>query len=116
MLLTMPPITPYCPSRADRLAAIPHVVHEYANLISAAHHSLYGQAPWRTHCDDAFLLGCRKMEHFLIRKTRTVFRGEELDDVLALDYLPNNLDITWSVPIWTNQWRYSMNKQLAHIA
>src|SRR5687767_8938450 len=67
--LPMPPV-PYIPSRGDRLNAVTHVVHEYANLVSAAHYSMHGDAPWRSHCDDAFLLGCRKMDDFLMRTQR----------------------------------------------
>jgi hypothetical protein len=102
---------------------IKHVVHEYANLISAAFHSMNGKEPWRTHCDDAFL-GCRKMDDFLMTKTRRVLvdcdkpedEREELDDILALDYLPEGSTITWSLPVWKKHWHWAMNKQLAHLS
>jgi hypothetical protein len=112
----MPPV-PYTPSSEELLRGVEYVVHEYANLLSAAHHSLYGRPPWRTHCDDAFLLGCRKMEDFLLRTRRSVSpdRKRELDDVLALDYLPQGFAIDWELPTWA-RWRGPMNKQLAHIA
>ena len=43
-------------------------------------------------------------------------RGKELDDVLALDYVPTNATRKWELPIWIAEWRDPMNKQLAHIA
>src|SRR3954462_3799719 len=66
------PVAPYRPDREQRLDAIDHVVYGYANLISAARYSLYDDAPWRTYCDDAFLLACRKIEDFLTSKCRSV--------------------------------------------
>lgn len=94
---------------------IEHVCYEYANLISAAHYDLHGQAPWRTHCDDAFLLGYRKMGDFLMRDTRPKCQGVELPDILALDYLPSGFERSWALPTWENEWRATMDKQLAHI-
>lgn len=105
------------PSRKKRIAGIEDVVYEYGNLLVAGHYSMRGQAPWRTNCDDAFLLGCRKLDDFLMKDKRTVRKdGRELDDVLALDYLPVSAPRTWELPIWTAEWREAMNKQLAHIA
>jgi hypothetical protein len=90
---------------------------EYANLISAGQWSIYGDAPWRTNCDDAFLLGCRKLHDFLMKDKRTLISGQDQDDVLALDYLPTPTPKrTWDLPIWTAEWREPMNKQFAHIA
>ena len=112
----MPPI-PFTPSKDQRLKAVQDIVYEYANLVSAGHFSLTGSAPWRTHCDDAFLLGCRKMDDFLMRKTRSNYaRKKEADDILAIDYLPDDLKITWELPIWAKEWREPMNKQLAHLS
>lgn len=70
------------------------------------------------HCDDAFLLGCRKIDDFLVRTTRSLnyARTKEVDDILALDYLPEGSEITWELPIWAKEWRGPMNKQLAHLA
>jgi hypothetical protein len=104
------------PSRTQRIAAIRDIVYEYANLMAASHYSIHGSTPWRTNCDDAFLLGCRKFDEFLMRDKRTTNRGQELDDVLAIDYLPQDSNRTWSLPLWTRQWKDAMNKQLAHIA
>jgi hypothetical protein len=105
----------FIPTQEKRIAAIKDVVYEYGNLIAAGHYSMRGQAPWRTNCDDAFLLGCRKIDDFLMKK-RSVKDGQELDDVLALDYLPADTARTWELPVWTAEWRVAMNKQLAHIA
>jgi hypothetical protein len=75
---------PICdPEREERIAAIEHVVYEYANLMSAAFHSLRGPAPARTHSDDAFLLGYRKLGDFLLLDIRRYG-----DEIIALDYLP----------------------------
>jgi hypothetical protein len=99
------------PTKEERLAAIEHVVYEYANLISAGCCSLQGPAPIRTHSDDAFLLGCRKLGDFLMDDIRRYG-----DDVLALDYIVAGGTRTWDMPTWRSQWRSSMNKQLSHIA
>ena len=96
--------------RRLRIKAIKDVVYEYANLMAAAYYSMHGDAPWRTNCDDAFLLGCRKLGDFLRKDKRS-----KRDDVWALDYLPTNATPTWELPIWTTEWRNAMNKQLAHI-
>jgi hypothetical protein len=94
---------------------IEHVCYEYANLVSAAHWDLHGQAPWRTHCDDAFLLGYRKMRDFLMRDKRSERRGVEFPDILARDYLPSGFARTWDLPTWEKEWGAEMDKQLAHI-
>ena len=41
---------------------------------------------------------------------------QDLDDVLALDYLPAKPTREWGLPTWTAEWRDPMNKQLVHIA
>jgi len=98
-------------SRQNALDAIEHIVYEYANLISAYRYSMNGQAPWRTHADDAFLLGYRKLGDFLLKQYP---RYE--DDVLALDYLPAGVIRSWDLPTWRREWRNHMNKQLTHVA
>jgi hypothetical protein len=104
------PITPQLLKRG-----IVHVCYEYANLISAAHCDIHGAAPWRTHCDDAFLLGYRKMRDFLLKGKRTARNGAELPDILATDYLPAGTILTWTLPTWETEWQAEMDKQLAHI-
>jgi hypothetical protein len=104
------PVTPPLLKRG-----IEHVCYEYANLISAAHCDLHGSAPWRTHCDDAFLLGYRKMRDFLMRDKRSERKGVELPDILAGDYLPSGFTRAWDLPTWEKEWQAAMDKQLAHV-
>jgi hypothetical protein len=106
----------FVPDRSQRIAAVKDIVYEYANFISAAHHSIHGHAPWRTNCDDAFLLGCRKLDDFLTKADRLRMGNVELDDVLARDYLSSATIPDWVLPIWSVEWRAAMNKQLAHIS
>lgn len=94
--------------RQHRIDAIRHIVYEYGNLMAAGHYSVHGQPPWRTNCDDAFLLGCRKLGDFLHDEGTG-------DDVLSRDYLSPNLVQRWDLPIWKKEWRRVMNKHLAHI-
>jgi hypothetical protein len=105
-------MTPFVPNRADTIAVIRDLVYEYGNLMAAAHFDLKGDAPWRTNCDDAFLLGCRKIGDFLLTEIGERFK----DDVLAMDYLPANAPRTWDLPIWKLTWRDDMNKYLTHLA
>lgn len=84
--------------------------------MSAGHWDMEGAAPWRTHADDAFLLGYRKLGDFLLDQHRSTSRGHELPDILALDYLPSGYAPDWTLPIWTREWRDPMNKQLAHLS
>ena len=107
---------PFLTNHTQRIQAITHVVYEYGNLMVAGYYSIHGAAPWRTNCDDAFLLGCRKLDDFFMKDKRSVKGGQELDDILASDYLPPNTTRRWELPIWTSEWRDPMNKQLAHIA
>jgi hypothetical protein len=106
---------PYSPD-AFLIRGIEHTCYEYANLMSSAYWSMHGTAPWRTHADDAFLIGYRKMHDFLVRKTRSKRNGGELPDILALDYLPNGYVPNWTLPTWTREWRETMDKQLAHLS
>lgn len=109
-------IRQFVPDQKQRIAAIRDVVYEYANLLTAGYWSIHGQPPWRTHCDDAFLLGCRKLDDFLMQGKRSARGGHELDDVLSLDYMPPGRPRIWDLPVWIAEWRDPMNKQLAHIA
>lgn len=107
--------TRYRPNAALLKRGIEHVCYEYANLISAAHWSINGQAPWRTNVDDAFLLGYRKLRDFLLKDRRSKRNGLELPDILAGDYLPRGFARTWMLPTWELEWQAEMDKQLAHI-
>jgi hypothetical protein len=75
----------FTPDERQLAGGIKHICYEYSNLMSAAHWDMKGSAPWRTHADDAFLLGCRKLGVFLLRPSRSRLRGRELPDILALD-------------------------------
>ena len=109
--------TPYQPTADVLKRGIEHVCYEYANLISAAHWSINGQASWRTNVDDAFLLGYRNLRDFLLKDKRSVLRnGLELPDTLASDYLPPGFPRTWTLPTWEMEWQAAMDKQLAHIS
>jgi hypothetical protein len=107
--------TPYSLSPAVLTRGIEHVCYEYANLISAAHWSIHGQAPWRTNVDDAFLLSYRKLRDFLLKDKRSKRDGRELPDILASDYLRPHFTRTWTLPTWESEWQAEMDKQLAHI-
>jgi hypothetical protein len=113
---TKRPVVKFIPDRPQKIAAIRDVFYEYRNLMMAGYYSMRGSAPWRTNCDDAFLLGCRKVGDFLMDDTRLTYNGKELDDVLAIDFLPSTASRSWSVPIWNTEWRDAMHKQSAHIA
>jgi hypothetical protein len=104
-------MTPFVPDHAQKLAVIRDLLYEYGNLMAAAHFDLDGAPPWRTNCDDAFILGCRKIGDFL----STDIDKRHKDDVLAIDYLPLNATRTWDLPIWKAKWREDMNKYLTHI-
>jgi hypothetical protein len=106
----------YNPTEADLRRGIEHVCYEYANLISAAHWSINGQAPWRTNVDDAFLLGYRKLRDFLLQDHRSQRENTELPDILAGDYLTRVVERTWALPTWDRKWRAVMNRQLAHLS
>lgn len=107
---------PFSPDNKQLARGIEHICYEYANLMSAAHWDMIGRAPWRTHADDAFLLGYRKLGDFLLNQRRSRTNNKELPDILALDYLFAPNIITWTLPTWTTEWRCAMNKQLAHLS
>jgi hypothetical protein len=100
----------FVPDRSQKIRVIRDLVYEYANFMAAAHFDLEGLAPWRTNCNDAFLLGCRKLGDFFLNGL-----PRYREDVLALDYLPPNSSRPWGLPIWTAKWRDDMDKYLAHI-
>lgn len=106
---------PYPIDASLRTSGVIHVCYEYANLISAAYWSIHGQAPWRTHADDAFLLGYRKLRDFFLKDRRSIRNGEELPDILARDYVPVGSTRTWTLATWEAVWQVEMDKQLAHI-
>jgi hypothetical protein len=108
---------PFKPTPQHLDAGVIHICYEYANLMSAAYWDMHGCAPWRTHADDAFLLGCRKISDFLLRRTRSRLRnGDELPDILARDYIAPKAKPNWALPLWTYEWQKAMDKQLAHLS
>jgi hypothetical protein len=106
----------FTPDTAQLARGIEHICYEYANLISAAHWDINGAAPWRTHADQAFLLGCRMLGDFLLNPSRSKLMGEERPDILASDYLPSGCKPSWTLPIWEEEWLDSMNRQIAHLS
>jgi hypothetical protein len=113
----MPKIPKSFAPDANQLArGIEHICYEYANLMSAAYWDMNGSAPWRTHADDAFLLGYRKLGDFLLAPNRSKLQGQELPDILASDYLPLGCTGSWTLPTWAKEWREPMNKQFAHLS
>jgi hypothetical protein len=109
MTTPTPKVTDPPPTKDEKSKAIEHVVYEYANLMAAAFHAMRETGPVRTHSDDAFLLGYRKLGNFLLNDDRVK------DDVLALDYLAVGSTRTWGLVTWSQEWRSTMNKQLTHI-
>ncbi|MBZ5620167.1 MAG: hypothetical protein LAQ69_15790 [Acidobacteriia bacterium] len=89
---------PFTPDPNQLRRGIEHICNEYANLMSAAHWDMKGSAPWRTHADDAFLLGYRKLGDFLFNKNRLTVKNQECPDILALDYLPSSCTPNWTLP------------------
>ena len=97
--------------RSQQIEVIRDIVYEYGNFGWPLGTTTCTEIPpGEQACDDAFLLGCRKLSDFLMNDDR------HLDDVLALDYLPPKAARTWRLPIWNGTWRAEMNKYLAHIA
>jgi len=94
------------PTRDERLAAIEHVVFDYTYLLSAAHHTLFGAAPWRVHAEKALLVHYRNVDDFLMRDERS-------DHVLASDYVETPR--TWDLPTWRQEWREHMRTHLDHL-
>ena len=94
------------PNRVRR--AIPHIVYEYANLISSG--TLLNQSlepPCNTHVQDAFLLSCRKLADFFSNRSKP-------HDVMARHYFPPKRVPKFRLREWT-AWKLVMDKQLAHI-
>jgi hypothetical protein len=97
----------------DRVAAIRHVIHEYANFVSSAEMVLSGldidgipfKPPINTHVSHAFYLNCRKLADFFQNR-----RGGN-DDIVAEHYAPG---FSALLPV-CDDWRGPMNKQLTHV-
>jgi hypothetical protein len=109
-------LTPYVPQAPQLARGIEHICYEYANLMAAAYWTMHGAAPWRTHADDAFLLGYRKLADFLLYTHRSQRQGKELPDILARDYLSTRAKAKWTLPTWKKERAVAMDKQLAHLS
>jgi hypothetical protein len=98
----------------QRLAAVQHVVHEYANFVSSAEMVLHGadidgvyfKPPINTHVSHAFYLNCRKLADFF--RNRKSLDG---DNVMAEHFVPG---FCTELRTFTD-WRIPINKQLAHV-
>ncbi|MBI1897098.1 MAG: hypothetical protein HYS04_11335 [Acidobacteria bacterium] len=107
-------VKPFTPDLKQLKRGIEHICYEYANLMSAAHWDMNGSAPWRTHADDAFLLGYRKLGDFLLNPAPFQVeqpRTSRYSRLGLFGYTPN-----WTLPTWTKEWRDPMNRQLAHLS
>ncbi|MBI2686987.1 MAG: hypothetical protein HYX27_11780 [Acidobacteria bacterium] len=96
------------PARQQRMAAIEHVVSEYTGLLSAAHFTLFGAAPWKMHAEKALLLHYRNIDDFLLCSDRS-------DHIVAADYLDAETPRGWDLPTWRTEWRGYMRDHLDHL-
>ena len=96
------------PTREQRMAAIEPVVSEYTWLLSAAHYTLFGAAPWRAHAEQAFLLHYRNMDDFLLGAT-------ERDEILAGHFLAPEQVRPWDLPTWRAEFRGPVRSRLDHL-
>jgi hypothetical protein len=98
-------------SSVDKLLAVRHIVHEYANFVSSAEMVLTGQdidgdnfkPPVNTHISHAFYLNCRKLADF--------FQNRNGDCVAAQHYVATHKA---DLPV-SELWRCAINKQLVHV-
>ena len=95
------------PTREQRMAAIEPVVFEYTWLLSAAHYTLFGAAPWRAHAEQAFLVHYRNVDDFLLG-------GGDSDGILAEHYVEPGREREWSLPSWRGEWREAMRTRLGN--
>src|ERR1043165_4442185 len=100
-------------TKGKKRTIISHVVHDYANLVSAGtmavsdqHNAvrLAANSPLNHHVGEAFLTNCRKMYDFFNPPA-----DPRDDDILARDFLGGTA--SFSLPQWFS-WRDTMNKQL----
>lgn len=99
-----------------RLEAVHHVVHDYANLVPSGTVTVQGHhlgrrfdPPVNTHVGHAFLVNCRKMYEFFMRKPS---RKADRDGLRAVHFLTRAAGFELSD--WT-LWHDAMNKQLMHV-
>jgi hypothetical protein len=99
------------PSIEQRLLAIHHIVHDYANFVSSAEMVKSGRhlgkgfdSPINHHIFHAFLLNCRKLRDF--------FTGLDGRDVVAGHFVST---VVLILPI-SEKWRIPIDRQLAHLS
>jgi hypothetical protein len=100
------------PSQAALLMGVRHVVHDYANLVSAGSMKLSdrhaGKAlepPVNTHVGEAFLMNCRKMYEFFVY-------DHKKDYIRASLYLKQT--VKFKLASWA-LWHEAMSNQLLHL-
>ena len=91
-----------------RMAPVLHVVHDYANFVSAADTIPTNPAPpLNTHVQHIYLVNCRKMFDFFRKPSDGV-------DIVAADFFPFKGKPRFRFPMW-NQWGKAMDKQIVHL-
>jgi hypothetical protein len=91
------------------LSAVHHVVHDYANLVSAGVTiPTCPPPPLNTHLQHAFILNCRKLVHFF-------HDPRDGKDIVAADFFPLKGKPRFRFPAW-KQWGKAMDKQIAHLS
>ncbi|MGI8785169.1 MAG: hypothetical protein ACR2L2_16145 [Acidobacteriota bacterium] len=95
-----------------RLAAVEHIVHDYANLISSGemlrpHFDPILIPPANTHVQHAFLLNCRKLGDFFQA------HGKKPNDMFA-KHFPDADVAEFDLSV-CKKWRVHIDKQLAHL-
>jgi hypothetical protein len=92
------------------LAAVHHVVHDYANFVSSGEvifNNPGPQPPLNTHVQHAFLMNCRKMAHFFQH-------GPNGKDIVSADFFPPRCKPRFRFPVW-NKWAKPMDWQMLHL-
>jgi hypothetical protein len=108
------------PLQAELIAGVRHVVHDYANLVSAGTMKLTDtharkalEPPVNTHVGEAFLFNCRKMYEFFLYPTYACKgKGDDIGASLYLQHCSKLPD--FRLQEWA-RWHDPMNKQLLHV-
>ena len=92
-----------------RKAAVQHVVHDYANLVSARTEICrFPKPPLNSHVQYSFLVGCRKFGIFF---SSTPPRHK--DEIVACHFLRKK--VSFDLTEWS-KWRDHMNVHLLHLS
>lgn len=94
----------------ENLAAIHHVVHDYALLVSAGTliYSTGHKPPVNTHVQYSFLVGCRKFADFFKNN-----RGLKRQGIPCKAFATKKISIR--LPVW-DKWHEHMNVHLFHLS